>query len=375
MLAASYTHHSRTAFAEDITRQIEAFLTREISVPSEEFREYLFNKPGSPRYTRLRRAIRSGEQDLIVEQQDHLLSDKRLSSSVGALTQDYFDNALGLAHMLKLVKKDQNLLLTRGRLSLSSGWKSDDPFHIGLCDALYLGMWLFEIDYDWIWAFLSQFPADLDFEVSVENRVELLLDSWRHLLVVRKIGAHPDAKIVRTRLNDLIEITERNNREKLNFGQPWSWFLVPRLELLVDAGVLRKKSRFGLSGYTLTATGQKMRSLCLKNEGGKCLIDHYFACHDKQSCSVVKGIEWGAIQKKLDSIPSTTTTIVGYLPIFEVAGALCVAQFLEATKSGCPLWEIEGIKEALRLESQAPNSNVRLGIDRRGRPHAFRLLN
>ena len=375
LLAASRTHHGRAGFSEDVAKDIEEFLTRKRQVPKERtaaFREYLFNKPGSRRYTPLRRALQNG-QSIPVEQQDLLLSDRRLSSSVGALTKDYFDDALGLAHTLKLVKKEQNLLLARGRLSLSSEWEANDPFLIGDRDALYLGLWLLDVDYDWIWAFLSQFPADPSFEVTVENRVQLLLESWTSLLAARGIRPRPDAAVVRTRLNELLRITQRNVREKLNLGQPWSWFLVPRLELLVDGGILSKRERHGLSGYALTTTGRKMRSICLSTKGGEELIWQYFACHDSQDRPVASEIEWGAIRSRLDSVTSALATSVGYLPIFETAAALCVSQFLMPNDAGDPLWEIEGVRASLRLESKAPSSNVRLGIDRQGHVYAFRI--
>ena len=375
MLAASRTHHGRAGFAEDIAGDLESFLTRKTSVPTDRaaaFREYLFNKPGSPRYTPIRRALQDG-RSISVEQQDVLLSDNRLSSSVGALTQDYFDDALGLAHTLKLVKKEQNLLLARGRLSLSSGWEANDPFFIGDRDALYLGLWLLDVDCDWIWAFIRQLPGDTDFEITAKNRVQLLLESWRFLLAARGIRPQPETAMVRTRLNELLRITERNVDEKLNLGQPWSWFLVPRLELLVDAGILSKRQRHGLSGYALTSVGRKMRSICLANQSGEELIARYFASRDSQDRPVVAEIDWRAIREELDSVTGAVATSVGYLPIFETAAALCVAHFLERRNSGEPLWEIDGIEASLRRESKAPGSNVRLGIDRQGRVYAFRI--
>lgn len=375
MLAASRTDHGRGRFAEDIAKEIETFLTRKTDVPSERsdaFREYLFNKPGSPRYTPLRRDLKIGVP-IRVEQQDLLLSDQRLCSSVGALTQDYFDDALGLAHTLKLVDKKQNLLLARGRLSLSTGWVASDPFVIGDRDALLLGLWLLDVDCDWIWAFLSRLPDDLDFEISVENRVHLLQDSWRHLLAARGVTPNQNTAMVRMRLNELLRITERNVHDKLNLGQPWSWFLVPRLELLVDAGILSKRERHGLSGYALTAAGQRMRALCLASEGGEALVAHYFSCHDGQNRPVLEEIEWDAIREKLEAETGPLATSVGYMPIFETAAALCVAQFLGRAGTSTPLWEVEGIRASLRMESKAPASKVRLGIDRQGLVYAFRV--
>ncbi len=376
LLASSFTNQGQTAFSEDICKKIEAFLTkkREVSPESlESFKEYLFNKPGSPRYTPLRRAIEKG-QSINVEHQDILLSDLELPSSVGALTQDYFADALSLAHLLKLVKKDQNLLLARGRLCLSTKWIADDPFRLGDKDSLYLGIWLLDVDSDWLWAFLSQLPADPNFEITVENRVELLLKSWKRVLSARRgWSGHPHNAKVRTRLNELVKITERNVREKLNLGQPWSWFLIPRLELLVDAGILRKKERHGLTGYSLTATGLRMRVICDRNEGGDVLIRNYFYCRDSASRPVADNIEWEAIEKRLATVASELRTSVGYFPIFETASALCVLQFLDAAHSAEPLWEIESVKKKLWQESKSSSPRARLAIDRQGQIYAFKV--
>ena len=372
LLASSYTSQRRPTFSEDICRKISAFLTEKHDVPErsqESFNSYLFNKPGSPRYTPLRKAVSSGKP-IRVEYQDLLLADPELPSSVGALTQDYFDDALSLAHILRLVKKDQNLLLARGRLSLSTDWTADNPFRLDSKDTLYLGLWLLDVDCDWLWAFLVQIPADSQFEITVENRVELLLRSWKHVLSARQIrSGHPQNAKVRTRLNELVKITERNVREKLNLGQPWSWFLIPRLELLVDAGILQKKERHGLTGYSLTPVGRRFRSVCDPNESGEVLISKYFFCHDTEDRQVAKSIEWEAIERRLEEVAPELRTSVGYFPIFETAVALCVLQFLNSRRS---IWEIEKVKERLWEESKSSTSRVRLAIDRQGKIYSFK---
>ena len=377
LLAASYTNQGRTTFSEDICRKVAAFLTEKRRVPEgslEHFKEYLFNKPGSPRYTPLRRALEKG-QAINAERQDLLLADSNLQSSVGALTQDYFVDALSLAHTLKLVKRDQNLLLTRGRLSLSTGWIAGAPFQLSKVDALYLGLWLLDVDCDWLWAFLVQIPVDPNFEITVENRVKLLLKSWKHVLSAQKIrSGHPENAKVRTRLNELVKITERNIREKLNLGQPWSWFLIPRLELLVDAGILQKRERHGLTGYSLTSVGRSFRSVCDPNESGEVLLRNYFFCHNTGVRPVTKCIEWEAIEKRLATVAPELKTSVGYFPIFETASSLCVSQF---QNSGCinePIWEVERVKERLWQESKSSSPRVRLAIDRYGQIYAFKLV-
>ena len=377
LLASSYTNQGRTTFLEDICRKVSTFLTakREVREDNiEHFREYLFNKPGSPRYTPLRKALEKG-QSIKAERQDLLLADSNLQSSVGALTQDYFDDALSLAHTLKLVKKDQNLLLARGRLSLSTGWVAEDPFRLSNKDALYLGLWLLDVDCDWLWAFLWQIPVNPEFEITVENRVELLLKSWKHVLSARQIrSGHPENARVRTRLNELVKITERNVSKKPNLGQPWSWFLIPRLELLVDAGILQKRERHGLTGYSLTSSGRRFRSVCDPNESGEVLLRKYFFCRDAGNRSVTKCIEWEAIEKKLATVAPKLKTSVGYFPIFETASSLCVSQFLNSGGIDEPIWEVERVKERLWEESKSSSPRVRLAIDRQGQIYAFKLV-
>ena len=377
LLASSCANQGRTTFSEDICKKVSAFLTekRELTEASvESFKEYLFKKPGSPRYAPLRQALEKG-QAIKAEHQDLLLANSRLPSSVGALTQDYFDDALSLAHILKLVKKDQNLLLARGRLSVSTGWVTDDPFQLTDRDALYLGLWLLDIDCDWLWAFLVQLPVDSEFEINVQNRVDLLLKSWKHVLSARQIrSGHPQNAKVRTRLNELVKITERNVREKLNLGQPWSWYLIPRLELLVDAGILQKKEKHGLTGYSLTAAGHKYRSVCDPNESGDVLIRKYFFCRDARDRPVTKYIEWKDIKNRLGTVAPELKTSVGYFPIFETASALCVSQFLKSTSSNEPIWELEELKERLWEESKSSSPRVRLAIDRQGQIYAFKPM-
>ena len=375
LLASTYASPTRTTFSEDICTKVAAFLAKKREVPAdklERFKDYLYNKPGSPRYTPLRKAIEKG-QPLRVEHQDLLLSDSALRSSVGALTQDYFGDALSLAHTLKLVKRDQNILLTRGRLSLSTAWSADDPYQLNERDDVYLGLWLLDVDCDWIWAFLVQLPDDPNFEITIRNRVDLLLKSWKHVLSARQIrSGHPHNAKIRMRLTELLKITERNVREKLNLGQPWSWFLIPRLELLVDAGILQKKERHGLTGYRLTSAGLRFRSVCDPNKSGEILIHNYFFCRDVGGRAVEKHIQWEAIDKKLNTLAPELRTAVGYFPIFETASALCVSQYMNSKTTNAPMWEVERVKETLWEESKSSSPRVRLAIDRQGQIYAFK---
>lgn len=377
LLATSYTNPNQISYADDISKKISKFLTEKRDVPEDHFeylKDYLYNKPGSPRYTPLRRAIEQG-LPFEVEHQDILLSNSTLPSSVGALTKDYFDDALTLAQTLKLVKRDENLLLARGRLSLSTSWSTDNPFLLSQRDALYLGLWLLDVDCDWLWAFLGQIPDDPKFEISTGNRIELLLESWQNLLATRRIrSSTPLNTNVRARLNELVKITKRNRSEKLNIGQPWSWFLIPRLELMVDAGILRKKKRHGLTGYSLTSAGLKFRSICDPDKCGKTLINNYFFCHSIGDRVVAERIPWNAIEIGLKAVSSELITSVGYFPIFETASALCVSQYLNSGLTNEPIWEVERVVEKLRDASKGSPPRTRLAVDRQGKVYAFKLI-
>lgn len=377
LLASSYTNSSRHTFPEDIHRKTSIFLTEKCEIPRaslEQFKAYLYKKPGSVRYTPIRKSIEKGNP-IKVDRQDLLLSNAALPSSVGALTQDYFDDALSLAHTLRLVEKNQNHLLARGRLSLSTGWKTEDPFRLCYRDVLYLGLWLLDVDCDWVWAFLGQIPNDPTFEITVENRVDLLLKSWRCILSAKQIrSGRPESVKIRTRLNELVKITERNVQEKLNLGQPWSWFLIPRLELLVDAGILEKKEKHGLTGYSLTPAGLRLRNICDINGSGEILIRNYFFCHVVEKRPVAKDVEWREINKKLLEFAHVLRTTVGFYPIFETASALCVSQFIDSTASNEPIWEIERIKDSLWKEAKSSSPKVSLSINRQGQIYAFKPL-
>ena len=239
---------------------------------------------------------------------------------------------------------------------------------------MYLGLWILDIDCDWLWAFFAQLPSDPGFEITLDNRVDLLLKSWKCILTARQLrSGHPQNAKVRTRLNELVKITERNVREKLNLGQPWSWFLIPRLELLVDAGILAKKERHGLAGYSLTDTGLQMRAFCNANESGDVLIHNYFTCQETGNRSVADRINWDDVQRKLESIAPELRTSVGYFPMFETASALCVSQFIDASCTGKSIWEIEAVKDRLWEESRSSSPRVRLAIDRHRKIYAFKM--
>ena len=375
LLASSFASQNRPVFTEDICRKVTDFLTEKRDVPEdslEDFKNYIFSKSSSPKYNLLRQALKN-EESIRVENQDLLLSNPKLLSSPGAMSQFYFEDALYLAQMLKLVRNDHNLLLARGRLSLLSGWHQEIPFQLNDKDSLYLGLWLLDVDGDWVWAFLSQIPDDSDFEINSKNRIELLIGSWELILKSPNIQSNrPQNAKARTRLIELKKATERHKR-KPQFGQSWSWFLVPRLELLVDAGILIKENRHSFSGYKLTSIGREMQSICKSCESGESILLNYFFCRASGERQITSDIEWEDFESKLEKIAPVLRTSVGYFPIFETAVSLCVDKFLSSKQSDDPIWEINNVKALLREESKSASSRIRLAIDRQGQVYAFKI--
>ena len=141
----------------------------------------------------------------------------------------------------------------------------------------------------------------------------------------------------------------------------------------MDAGILAKKERHGLTGYSLSTAGHKMRAVCHADASGEILIQNYFSCRDTGNRPVHDRIDWEDIQSRLETIAPDLKTSVGYFPIFEAASALCVSQFVDVTCTDEPVWEVEAVKERLWEESKSASPRVRLAIDRHGQIYAFKV--
>jgi hypothetical protein len=336
----------------------------------EEFAKYLAAKPGSPRYTPLRKKLARSEE-IEVEQQDMWLAQPGRVSSVGAFTENYFDDALELAHILGLVERNRNYLLARGRASLD-GRQVDNPFLLTERDRALLGVWLIDVDGDWLWAFLRTFSFERE-SITIQNRVDALLATWKLLLDAKhlRVGAEGEL-VVRRRLQELKGITERNVREGLNLGQPWSWFLIPRLELLVDAGILLKAMPGGLDGYSLSEVGKRLRQACKENGRGQHLLAGYFAClHDREPMPA-RDISWDRFAERLDEVENVLKTSVGYFPLFETAALVCYLENQERKVGGT--WEVLAVEELIKEAAKGPNRKAIVGISREGRITNFKPI-
>ena len=252
-LAAGFARPTQPTTASHITGQVAKYLTAKSPLSESEleaFQTFLAGKPGSPRYTPLRQEFERGNRAPAVERQDLWLAYPGLRSSVGSLTKNYYEDTLGLAHVLGLVRPGNNILLSRGRLCAFTPTDGQpSPFVLDQRQSLFLGLWLFDVDGDWIWSFLRELDEKHIDEVTVENRVDILLGTFSRLLAARQLVSGVSTYVsARTRLRELDAITRRNQRDGLNLGQPWSWFMIPRLELLVDALLLDKAQPEDLYG-------------------------------------------------------------------------------------------------------------------------------
>lgn len=336
----------------------------------ETFSKYLQGKPGSPRYTRWRTALKLGKSPE-VEQQDVWLSCDSLKSSVGSLTENYFEDPVTLAEILGLLQPKTNILMSRGRLSLlKADYRSFSPFPMDMTQSLYLGLWLLKADCDWIWAFLRVLQADGIDEITVSNRVVVLLHTIEVLLNSREIRSPtPQYAMTRQRLLDLRKITERNNKEGLNLGQPWSWFLIPRLELLVDAGLLNKRKPHDLTGYTLTEPALAMQRHAIESAQGQALHTNYFGCHF-QARTVNPSPQWDEVYPLLFRIRPALEMKTGHCLIYEATAATCV---LRAVETEGAIWEMSAIRALLKSVSNGEMAEVTLSIDKYGAPYSFKL--
>jgi hypothetical protein len=374
LLAASFTSPSQPLTSKSVTERIKEIFSRRVDLPAEmreAFTTYLAAKPGSPRYTPLRKKLARSE-DVQVEQQDLWLAAPGRSSSVGAFTENYFDDALELAHILGLVETNRNYLLARGRASLDHR-EVRNPFDVTDRDRALLGVWLIDVDGDWLWAFLRAFASSKD-RVTVSNRVNVLLETWKTLLNARhlRVGAEGEL-VVRRRLQELKGITERNVKDGLNLGQPWSWFLIPRLELLVDAGILLKAVPGGLDGYSLSAVGERLRANCSEKGGADELLGSYFSC--VYGCEPFKttALSWERFVRRLKDVEQVLKTSVGYFPLFETAALVCYLENSDtSTRTG--IWEIPSVAEMVKDAAKGSTRKALVGISREGHITNFKLV-
>ena len=373
-LAAYYASPGRPTGRRDISRRLRRHLCRETSLRSgdkERFAEYLRRKPGSPRYTPLRRQLQRGD-NLTVETQDYWLSDPRLPSSAGALTEKYLNDPIRLCEMLRMTKPGSNVLLSRGKLSrYDPDLDAENPFLLSAKQRLYLGFWLLDADRDWTWALLTGMKAGDHSVITLDNRVPLLLDTVNRLLSSRTLrSGSGDYIIARRRLLELVALTTRNAREGLNLGQPWSWFLIPRLELLVDAGILTKLRPDQLSGYRLTEVGRVLQSVALQSDVGDDLPNALLRGHRCTDGQMALPPTWEELASGLKSLGPDFVSATGYYPLFETAVAICVERCAEPNIRA--RWDVTQVIKTI-LKAGGPGGPVSLGISRRGQRNSFKV--
>jgi hypothetical protein len=372
-LAAGFASPTQPTTTNQITSQVVKYLTTTVELANDctaLFRTYLEGKPGSPRYTPLRRALEAGKRPA-VELQDLWLARSGLRSSVGALTKNYFDDPLGLAHALGLVRPRNNLLLSRGRLcAFVPDSNQRSPFELEKRQGFFLGLWLLDVDGDWIWAFLREIAENAIAEITVENRVDILLGTIHRLLTARQLVSGAGSYIsARTRLRELDAITRRNQRDGLNLGQPWSWFLIPRLELLVDALLLDKAQPEDLTGYRLSQAGRALAGRAAASDHASELVSGFFGAHQSGGPVTDTPPDWPELREALQGAGTLLRTATGYYPLFESAGAVCV----DRAERGLPLWEIPKVESAVHEHGKGAGADVVLSIDTQGAIQSFKF--
>ena len=373
-LAAYFASAGRPTDRQEISKRIDGHFRRAHYLSAadiDRFGAYLKGKPGSRRYTPLRRQLGRGIP-LAVDMQDYWLSDPKLPSSVGALTAKYLDDPFKLCHLLKLTKTNNNVLLSRGKLSrYDPAVDPENPFFLPVKQQLYLGFWLLDVDRDWIWAFLVTLKDHNHAVINLDNRVEILLKATQRLLQSRALRSGGGSYITtRRRLQKLVANTQRNVRERLNLGQPWSWFLIPRLELLVDAGIISKSQPDQLTGYSLTEVGLVLQAVAARSHSGDELLDALVRGHGCTGSQAELPPTWEDVADALDTLPPDFRSVTGYYPLFETAVAICVERCTGRVPR--PGWAVSQVIETI-LSAGGKSGEVALGISRRGRPSSFKV--
>lgn len=374
-LATSFTDFSQKTASKRIIREVIETLSKDVEIPQDEMgsiKLYLNGKPGSPKYTPLNKALKSNKLSHI-QQQDYWLSQSQLKSSVGALTKNYFEDSLQLAYILKMVKPNQNIRLNRGIMSLFDPKSGLSPFELSQNDEILLGIWLIDIDGDWIITFLKELDEKNIVNIGLENRVKVFLGTVDRLLDSREFrSGSSDYISIRKRLLKLRDTTLRNIKEGLNIGQPWSWFLIPRLELLIDAGFLEKSQQGKLHGYSLSSFGKILQKSAIHLTRGKELLEKYFSSLRSQNQIPLTDLKWKDIELNVKNVMKKFRSPSGYYPLFEITVAVCLERY-NSTDELDRLWDIPIVESAIHETGSGEESAVLLGIDRHGRVRNFKI--
>ena len=170
---------------------------------------------------------------------------------------------------------------------------------------------------------------------------------------------------IRKKLIELVNITKRNIKEGLNLGQPWSWFFIPRLELLVDCGILSKKRPGDLSGYELTNFGERLVANITPESNGYDMFFNYFSAYLSKPKTDMSKLEVEDIKHSLSDYVHALKSKAGFMPLIETCACSCF--HLNFNSESNSVYEIgDMIKHLLYLQKQK-GTNMVLGKDMYGR--------
>ena len=182
---------------------------------------------------------------------------------------------------------------------------------------------------------------------------------------------YPTKALAQDQFKRIVEYLSQLN-EKLNLGQPWSWFLIPRLELLVDAGILVKDQPDQLTGYSLTLSGRRLQELTKQGVIGKDLYKYYFSvCKNEQPKNQQFFITWEELREDVLKVASELKSPLGYYPVFETAAVICLTKLETARKAD--MWEIPDIESTIHQAGVGKGAPLILGIDKMGRIYNFKF--
>lgn len=361
---------TRTQTLESLTRSFCAAITEiePLGENSEAFYSYVQQQGLHRRYK---------DTPESAQIQDIRLSDPALPSHSGAITGELHKKGYRRAvyveiptwaARLRLVRQQNYTLTDRGRVLLSAGHdetaQATNMLRLSLAEKYVFLFCILDTDGDFLASLYARLLERTEFSRSDAGELVLsTLQSVRSDKVVSRTSSGQSLEF-RRRLDKAIEAVKGQSGAGLG---PKESIVTPRLEPLVDCGVLKKPSSDKYE-YVFTDWGRSFLNNLLSADSIRDFLDTGLGA--AMAASTERGKVADAALRDLESAYSCLKAGLGYVSLQELA-LLASAKALSASDGR--LFELGATEQMLRQMASAGDRRVRFALGRMGGPSQVRI--
>jgi hypothetical protein len=375
-------HDTRATTLEKVARSYSSWIQRDVAVPEAargDVARYLRQLRLWERYPALRQA-ESLPADVEIQLQDLWLSDRRLPSATGAITDEVIDDPPQLAESMRLIRASNLTRTDRGRALLRL-LREDERRAAGVERAngappegnlfllspgvrVFLAYALLDADFDFVQvAYAEPRPKAFkrsDFADRLNSACRTLRQRW-----ARQTRSGSDRQLL-ARLDEWAKLIDRPRLtgKKWGGGRPPDQLATLRLEPYVDFGLVTRKRRNAYL-YELNASQQAFFDELVAAEGPEEFLRNRMCA----SALVASGHQpqqvddeeiWTRVRDAYDALKSA----LGFAS-FEEVTLLAIGQLLNES-DGARYFEVGDGLRVMRERQKSEPRRVRFGIRRGG---------